>query len=61
METTDDQCQQCHNSLQCLVWSKEGMIAKCAHSDYFKKHYASGAKKLVGVEMLDELECDSNA
>lgn len=50
-----DPCQPCHNSLWCLAWSREWYKAKCKHWAYFKKHYASGDKKLIGAEILDEL------
>jgi hypothetical protein len=49
---SNDQCQPCHNALQCLVWSSEGKVAKCANADYFKKHYASGEKTIIGAELL---------
>lgn len=52
----DDQCQSCHNALQCLVWSQERTKAKCAHWNYFKEHYASGNKKIIGAEILDEID-----
>lgn len=52
----DDQCQQCHNALQCLVWAKDGLKAKCAHWSYFEQCYASGNKKIIGAEILDEMD-----
>lgn len=54
----DDTCQQCHNALQCLVWSREGIKAKCTHWNYFKQHYASGNKKIIGAEILDDGEVE---
>lgn len=53
---TEDICQVCHNSLVCLDWAKEGMKAKCDHWSYFKKNYVNGDKKIIGAEILDELE-----
>lgn len=50
----DDPCQPCHNSLQCLVWAEDGIKAKCNHAGYFKKHYASGDKKIIGAELLQD-------
>lgn len=51
-DSENDQCQPCHNSLQCLAWAQDGVKAKCAHWDYFKQHYASGNKKIIGAELL---------
>lgn len=48
--TKSDVCQECHNSLICLAWSKDGIRAKCVHADYFEKHYASGNGKIIGDE-----------
>ena len=48
-----DHCQPCHNALQCLVWSQEGMKSKCCHWGYFKQNYANGKKKIIGAEILN--------
>lgn len=50
-----DKCQECHNALVCLCWAKDGIKAKCTQADYFEKHYASGEKKIVGAEMIEEV------
>lgn len=50
VDTKDDMCQPCHNALQCLEWARNGYKAKCPQWDYFKQHYASGNKKIVGDE-----------
>lgn len=55
----EDPCQPCHNALQCLEWAKAGMKAKCIHARYFKKHYASGRKKIIGAELLEEGEANA--
>lgn len=51
-----DKCQECHNALVCLAWAKDGIRAKCAYADYFAKHYVHGKEKIIGAELLDELE-----
>lgn len=51
-----DKCQECHNALVCLAWAKDGIRAKCAYADYFAKHYVYGKEKIIGTELLDELE-----
>lgn len=55
-DSADDQCQPCYNALQCLAWSQDGIKAKCGQWNYFKQHYASGNKKIIGAELLDEID-----
>jgi hypothetical protein len=55
-DSEDDQCQPCHNALQCLAWSQEGFKTRCNRWNYFKKHYANGNKKIIGAEILAELD-----
>lgn len=51
----DDQCQPCHNALQCLVWADEGMKAECDNWGYFEQNYVNGPKRDILAAELDEI------
>lgn len=41
---TEDNCEPCHNLLNCMVASQSGLVAKCIHARDFKQKY--GDKKV---------------
>ncbi|WP_196590575.1 hypothetical protein [Pectinatus frisingensis] len=55
---TKDPCEACHNALQCLVWSGEGMKAECDNWGYFEQNYVNGPKRAILDAELAEIKED---
>lgn len=56
VDSEDDQCQLCHNALQCLVWAQDGLEAQCDNWGYFKHNYINGSKREILAAEMNELD-----